>query len=90
MTFVSTSIGSRLRAERESRGIALADVADATKIAPSLLEALERDDLARWPKGMYRRSFFRAYRLMKCEISAEMSSGLSRNGGTFTFSVAIR
>lgn len=33
----------------------------STKISVTLLEGLERDDLSRWPAGIYRRSFFRAY-----------------------------
>ena len=32
-----------------------------TKISTSLLSALERDDLTRWPKGIYGRAFLRAY-----------------------------
>lgn len=62
MTVVSSSIGSRLRAAREIRGLSLPDVSESTKIPVSLLEALERDDLTRWPKGqLYRRAFFRSY-----------------------------
>ena len=53
--------GARLRHERERRGIALSSIADRTKIAPNLLVALERGDLARWPGGLYRRAFIRAY-----------------------------
>lgn len=58
---VSDPVGARLKAERERQGIALADVAETTKIPASLLEALERGDLSRWPKGLYRRAFFRSY-----------------------------
>jgi transcriptional regulator with XRE-family HTH domain len=55
------SFGARLRHERERRGIALASIAERTKIAPALLVALERGDVGRWPGGIYRRSFIRAY-----------------------------
>jgi transcriptional regulator with XRE-family HTH domain len=55
------SFGARLRHERERRGIALSSIADRTKIAPALLVALERGDLSRWPGGLYRRAFIRAY-----------------------------
>ena len=55
------SFGARLRHERERRGIALASIAERTKIAPALLVALERGDVTRWPGGIYRRSFIRAY-----------------------------
>jgi transcriptional regulator with XRE-family HTH domain len=55
------SFGARLRHERERRGIALASIANRTKIAPALLAALECGDVTRWPGGLYRRSFIRAY-----------------------------
>jgi len=62
-----TSIDSRdefcvaLRTARERSGITLADIANATKIPASLFAALERNDLRRWPHGLFRRSFFRDY-----------------------------
>jgi transcriptional regulator with XRE-family HTH domain len=55
------SFGRRLRRERERRKIALASIAENTKIAVSLFEDLERDDLSRWPSGIFRKSFIRAY-----------------------------
>ena len=50
-----------LKAARERRGITLHDIAETTKIPASLFAALERGDLRRWPKGLFRRSFFRDY-----------------------------
>jgi transcriptional regulator with XRE-family HTH domain len=58
---VSDSFGRRLRIERERRKIPLKSVADNTKISITLLEGLERDDLSRWPAGIFRRSFLRVY-----------------------------
>ncbi len=58
---MSESFGARLRQERERRQIALASIAAETKISPSLLEALERDDLSHWPTGIFRRGFIRDY-----------------------------
>jgi transcriptional regulator with XRE-family HTH domain len=55
------SFGARLRAEREQKQIALADVEKETKIKASLLEGLERDDLTWWPGGLFRRAYVRAY-----------------------------
>ena len=52
---------ARLKSERERRGTSLAAIAEVTKVKGSLLEALERGDLSRWPKGIYRRAFFREY-----------------------------
>ncbi len=58
---MTDSFGARLRRQREQRHITLADIADRTKIAESLFAALERDDVSRWPAGIFRRSFMRAY-----------------------------
>ena len=53
--------GERLRLQRESRGLTLDAVAASTKIKVSLLADLERNDLSRWPDGIYGRGFLRAY-----------------------------
>jgi transcriptional regulator with XRE-family HTH domain len=55
------SFGSRLRYERERRQIALKSIAESTKIGITLLEGLERDDVSRWPSGIFRKSFVRSY-----------------------------
>jgi len=55
------AFGSRLRQERERRDISLAAVSESTKIAQSLLAALERGDASGWPPGIYRRAFLRVY-----------------------------
>lgn len=55
------ALGARLRRHREQRGISLRSVADTTKIAHPLLEALERGDVSQWPAGIYRAGFIRAY-----------------------------
>ena len=55
------SFGTRLREQRERRGIELAAIAEQMKIKRSLLEALERDDLKYWPTGIFRRSWVRNY-----------------------------
>jgi transcriptional regulator with XRE-family HTH domain len=57
----NAGFGRRLRMERERRTITLASISDNTKISQSLLEGLERDDVSRWPSGIFRRSFIRAY-----------------------------
>ena len=58
---MDSTFGTRLRTQREQRQIPLATIAEQTKIKLSLLEGLERDDVARWPTGLFRRSYFRAY-----------------------------
>ena len=53
--------GPRLRRERERRKISLESISANTKVSISLFEALERDDMSRWPCGIFRRSFVRSY-----------------------------
>ena len=55
------SFGARLRKQREERGIDLNWIAEDTKIKRSLLEGLERDDVSRWPSGIFRRAYLRTY-----------------------------
>lgn len=55
------SFGARLRRHREEQQIALATIAEQTKIKLSLLEDLERDDISHWPAGIFRRAFIRSY-----------------------------
>ena len=54
-------LGSRLRAHREGRGITIAALADSIKTKPSLLDQLERNDLSRWPPGIFGRALVREY-----------------------------
>jgi hypothetical protein len=58
---MTEGFGRRLRRERERRQIALAAISAKTKISLSLFEGLERDDVSRWPTGIFRRAFIRAY-----------------------------
>ena len=53
--------GARLRTQREARHIDLGWIAEETKIKRSLLEGLERDDVSRWPSGIFRRAYVRTY-----------------------------
>ena len=55
------SFGVRLRQARERRDIALATIAEQTKIKLSLLQELERDQVSHWPTGIFRRAFIRSY-----------------------------
>ena len=56
-------VGRMLREARERRGLSLRQISNATKIAMRTLEALERNDIARLPGGIFSRSFVRAYAL---------------------------
>jgi transcriptional regulator with XRE-family HTH domain len=57
----NAAFGHRLRAHRERRGVTLAALADSIKVARSLLEDLERNDVSRWPPGIYGRAILREY-----------------------------
>lgn len=56
-----TDFGGTLRKARERRGISIRRIADRTKIPPASLEALERNDVARLPGGIFSRAIVRAY-----------------------------
>jgi transcriptional regulator with XRE-family HTH domain len=58
---MTESFGRRLQRERERRQVTVESIAAHTKIRASLFEELERDDASRWPSGIYRRSFIKAY-----------------------------
>lgn len=50
-----------LKSVREQQGLSLDVISEATKIPAYLFAGLERNDLRRWPTGLFRRSFFRDY-----------------------------
>jgi transcriptional regulator with XRE-family HTH domain len=54
-------LGAWLRRERERAGVSLETIAARTKVARTLLEGLERNDVSRWPNGIFRRAFVRGY-----------------------------
>jgi cytoskeleton protein RodZ len=57
----TVDFGASLCQARERRGVSLRQIADATKISVPALEALERNEIARLPGGIFSRSFVRAY-----------------------------
>src|SRR5216117_2933992 len=57
----SSGFGGALREARERRGVSLRQIANATKISASVLEALERNDISRLPGGIFGRAFVRSY-----------------------------
>src|SRR5688572_24675257 len=52
-------IGARLRRAREHRRWSLADVARRTKLPIAVLQAIERNDFASLPGGMFRKAYVR-------------------------------
>jgi cytoskeleton protein RodZ len=55
-----SSFGDRLREAREARALSLEAVAEATRIAPHHLSALERSDLAALPAGPFAKGYIEA------------------------------
>ena len=60
-TEAAGDFGPRMKRLREERGVSLRDIAERTKISVRTLEALERDDVARLPGGIFSRSIVRGY-----------------------------
>lgn len=56
--------GQRLRAERERRGLSVAEAAKQLRLAPRQVEAMEGDDLTALPGGLFARGFLRNYALL--------------------------
>ncbi len=56
-----TSLGIKLRSQRERLGLTVSDVAIQTKIRESYLVAIENDHLDEIPGGFFSRSFVRQY-----------------------------
>jgi len=54
------AFGENLRREREMRGVALEEIASATRISTRFLEALEKEQWERLPGGVFNRGFVRA------------------------------
>jgi transcriptional regulator with XRE-family HTH domain len=57
------SFGPVLRAARERRGVSLKQLSAETKLSIDLWEGLEENDLSRWPKRVFARSYVRDYAL---------------------------
>ena len=63
MRLEKASFGPVLRAARERRGVSLAQIAAETKLGAELWADLEDNNLARWPRQIYARSYVRDYAL---------------------------
>ena len=57
----SMDFGGMLRAARERQGLTIKQLAETTKISPSVLIALEANELDRVPGGLFVRGFVRSY-----------------------------
>ena len=55
------AFGPKLRRIRVQRGISVHAITAATNVSAALWEGLERNDLSRWPTGIYARAYVRSY-----------------------------
>lgn len=56
-----TAFGTRMKQERERKGITLDDAAQATKISTRFLRAMEDERFEQLPGGIFNKGFIRAY-----------------------------
>ena len=61
MRLEKATFGPMLRAARERRGVSLAQIAAETKLGMELWADLEDNNLSRWPRQIYARSYVRDY-----------------------------
>jgi len=61
VTEPSTGPGNQLRAERESLGVTVREVADTLNLSITVVQALEADDYERLPGTVFARGYIRAY-----------------------------
>jgi hypothetical protein len=55
------TFGPHLRSERERRGISIETIVTVTKVGAELWYGLERNDISKWPSGIFARAFVRDY-----------------------------
>jgi len=55
------AFGPNLRRIRVQRGVTIDQIVKATNVSRALWEGLERNDLSRWPTGIYARGNVRSY-----------------------------
>ena len=61
MALTGKDVGACLRDARERKGLSLRQIAAATRISVSALDAIERNDIRRLPGGIFSRAFVRGY-----------------------------
>lgn len=71
-------IGAALREERQRKGLSIEAVEEKTKIAPSVITALEEGNSARFPHPVYARGFVRSYALLLGLDAQELCAHFSR------------
>lgn len=71
-------IGTLLRETRERKGLSIEAVEERTKIAPSVISALEEGNRERFPHPVYARGFVRSYALLLGLDAQDLCAHFSR------------
>ncbi|MBK8467407.1 MAG: helix-turn-helix domain-containing protein [Chloracidobacterium sp.] len=58
---MSVTLGEKLRAAREAKGVPISEVAEQTRIAPLYIESIDNDDYRALPGGIFNRGFIKSY-----------------------------
>jgi cytoskeleton protein RodZ len=58
---MAETLGEKLRAAREQRGISISEVAEQTRIAPMYIECIEKDNYKPLPGGIFNKGFVKSY-----------------------------
>ena len=58
---MAETLGEKLRAAREARGISISEVAEQTRIAPMYIECIENDNYKPLPGGIFNKGFVKSY-----------------------------
>jgi len=58
---MAETLGEKLRAAREERGVSISEVAEQTRIAPMYIECIENDNYKPLPGGIFNKGFVKSY-----------------------------
>lgn len=58
---MAETLGEKLRAAREERGVSVSEVAEQTRIAPMYIECIENDNYKPLPGGIFNKGFVKSY-----------------------------
>lgn len=58
---MAETLGEKLRAAREERGISISEVGEQTRIAPMYIECIENDNYKPLPGGIFNKGFVKSY-----------------------------
>ena len=84
----SADVGARLRAARKAQQISLREIAATTKISVSALEAIEANDVAQLPGGIFTRAFVQSFaaevgldpdQTMRDFVATELAEGIEED-----------